>query len=436
MTGREAALAALERCRRENAWAGAVLDGMIRGGKLSERESALASQLCLGVLQNHSLLDFYIRQVYPGKLQPKLLDILRLGVFQILFMDRIPDRAAVSESVALSRSMGFERASGLVNAVLRRVSENKSDLPAVPGVGTAAYLSVRYSHPEWLVRRLIDRNGYDLTERFLAANNEPSPLELQLNTLRCRKEDYLRALARAGIPCEAPAFPSDCVSVPGGRVSELPGFEDGLFYVQDRAAATAVEIAAPAPGMRVLDVCAAPGGKSFAAAIRMRNEGSVLSRDIHENKLKRLRSGAERLGLSCIETAASDARSVDPALYGAFDLVMADVPCSGIGVIRKRPEIRYKSEGALARLPALQSEILAAASTCVKPGGTLLYSTCTVLREENENVVEAFLARHPAFTPADFTVEDRSSHGGMYTFWPQIDGTDGFFAAKMKRAEV
>lgn len=436
MTGREAALAALERCRREGAWAGAVLDGLIRDGQLSGREAALASQLCLGVLQNQELLDFYIRHYYSGKLQPKLADLLRLGAYQILFMDRIPDRAAVSESVAFSRQSGFSRASGLVNAVLRRLSENKNDLPAIPGEGTADYQSIRYSHPLWLVKRLIDQNSYEFTAAFLAKNNAPCPLELQINTLLCRKEDYLRALERAGIAFELPPFPPNGVWIDGGRVSELPGFEEGLFYIQDHAAAMAVEIAAPKPGMRVLDACAAPGGKTFAAAIRMNNEGTVLSRDIHEKKLARLKDGASRLGLSCIETAAADARTDAAALHGAFDLVMTDVPCSGMGVIRKRPEIRRKREADVVCLPAMQLEIINAASACVKPGGTLLYSTCTVLREENEDVVEAFLRDHPEFIPQDFTVDGRASHSGMYTFWPQIDGTDGFFAAKMKRVEA
>lgn len=435
MTGREAALTVLERCRREEAWAGAVLDGLISDGKLSAREASLASQLSLGVLQNDCLLDFYIRSYYSGKLQPKLADILKIGAYQILFMDKIPDRAAVNEGVALSKKTGLAHASGLVNAVLRRFSENKDQLPSIPGEGTAAYLCIRFSHPLWLVQRLIDQRGYDFTEAFLPCNNKKSPLELQINTLRCEKADYLRALSRAEIPFETPAFPENCVSLPGGRVSELPGYEEGLFYVQDRAAAMAVEIALPLPGMQVLDTCAAPGGKSFAAAIRMKNKGLILSRDIHAKKLRRIESGAERLGLTCIKTGAGDARCDEPALHGAFDLVMTDVPCSGIGVIRKRPEIRNKPEAEIARLPEIQKEILSTASAYVKPGGTLLYSTCTVLREENEGVVEAFLSMHPKYKLQSFSVGGKDTCSGMYTFWPQIDGTDGFFAAKIKRIE-
>lgn len=435
MTGRAAALTALERCRREGAWANAVLDAMAQDGRLDQRETGLAYQLCLGVLQNQTYLDCYIDRFSTGKLQPKLRDILRLGAYQILFMDKIPDRAAVSESVLLSRQTGFHRASGLVNAVLRRISENKQELPALPKEGTTDYLSIRYSHPQWLVRRLVDRYGYEFTEAFLAANNTVCPTDLQINTLRCSRESYVRALERAEIEYAVPPFPDDCVSVFGGRIRELPGFEEGLFFVQDRAAAMAVQIASPLPGMEVLDACAAPGGKSLAAAIRMKGEGSVLSRDIHENKLSRLRSSAERLGLRCIRTGAADARADDPQCRKRFDLVIADLPCSGLGVIRKRPEIRYKKEEEIAFLPGLQREILDNLSAFVKPGGTLLYSTCTVLPEENDELVKAFLHDHSEFSPVDFTVDGRASAGGCYTFWPQIDGSDGFFAAKMKRTE-
>ena len=436
MTGREAALAALTKCRRDQAWASPALDALIREGALDRREAALASQLTLGVLQNTDFLDYYIDLFCSSKLQPKLRDILRLGAYQILFAERIPVHAAVSESVTLSRAEGFSRASGMVNAVLRRLAEKRDALPPIPGEGTAEWLSIRYSHPLWLVKKLLEQHDYAFTEGFLSCNNAVSPLDIQINTLRCTAEEYRRALERKEIACEIPAFPPDCLSLSGERVSELPGFEEGLFYVQDRAARMAVEIAGVEPGMKILDACAAPGGKSFAAAIRMKNEGRVLARDIHPNKLRRVQSGAERLGLSCIETAAADARTDDPALHGSFDLVIADLPCSGLGVIRKKPEIRIKKEEEIAALPALQREILNNLAAFVRPGGVLLYTTCTVLKEENEGVAEAFLRDHPEYRPVDFTVGERGSSNGCYTFWPQVDGTDGFFAAKLQRSEA
>ena len=435
---RRAALEALERCRREGAWSAACLDAVQKKYALERRDAALTARLCLGVLQNSAYCDYYIG-LYSARrtdsLQPRLLDVLRLGTYQLLFLDKIPARAAVNECVALCRSAGMERASGLVNAVLRRIAENREQLPEIPGEGTADWLSRRYSHPLWLVERLLREHEYAFTEAFLKANNEVPGLTIQVNTRKVPAEDYERALSRARIAFrEWPELPG-CLELEGGAVTALPGYEEGLFYVQDRAARCAVEAAGAASGMRVLDACAAPGGKSFAAAIAMGDEGSILSCDIHEKKLRLIESGAERLGLRSIRTQACDAREVLPASHKAFDLVIADVPCSGLGVIRKRPEIREKKESEIAGLPAVQIEILQALSACVKRGGTLLYSTCTVLQAENEEIIEDFLSRNPDFTPEDFRIGPVRSQSGCYTFWPHIDGTDGFFAAKLKRKE-
>ena len=435
---RLAALEALERCRRDGAWSGAVLDGIIKKYGLDHRDSALAARLCLGVLQNTSYCDFYIDRYCstPGnKIQIKLRDLLRLGVYQILFLDKIPARAAVNESVSLCRPMGMDRASGLVNAVLRRVAENRDALPPIPGEGTAAYLSIRYSHPLWLIERLLKEQDYSFVEAFLAANNEPQKLTIQVNTHKVSVEEYTRALARAEIAFQTWEGLSGCLTLEGGQVTALPGFEEGLFYVQDRAARCAVAAANARPGMRVLDTCAAPGGKSFAAALAMQDEGEILSCDIHEKKLRLIENGAQRLGLNSIHTRAGDARGDVGAFHERFDLVLTDVPCSGLGVIGKRPEIRNKSERDIAGLPKIQRDILQTASTYVKHGGSLLYSTCTILREENQDVVTSFLKANPGFEPENFEIGSICSRDGMYTFWPHVDGTDGFFAAKLRRKE-
>ena len=216
-------------------------------------------------------------------------------------------------------------------------------------------------------------------------------------------------------------------------MAELPGFDEGLFYVQDRAARMAIEIAAPVPGMTVLDACAAPGGKSYAAAIAMEGRGEILACDIHEKKLRLISSGAERLGIDIIDTCARDARQADEKLTGAFELVIADVPCSGFGVIGKKPEIRSKSREAFKELPRIQGDILNNLAGFVKPGGTLLYSTCTIFEEENQNVVREFLSHREDFSLRAFSAAGIDSPDGMYTFWPNVDGTDGFFAAKLVR---
>ena len=429
---RLAALETLIRCRRDGSWSGAAIDASVRRYGLDRRDAALASRLCLGVLQNEALCDFYIGCFCTNKLETAVRDILRLGIYQLLFMDRIPVRAAVGETVELCREKGLSRASGLVNAVLRRIAEQRDSLPEIPDAGTADYLSIRYSHPKWLCELLMCEKGYAFTEAFLARNNEPPKLCLQVNTLKISAEDYIRSLEAAEIPCRT-CTPDGCIELEKGIAAELPGYTEGYFYVQDRAARMAAEIAAPEPGMRVLDACSCPGGKSFAAAVRMQNRGSIVSCDIHEKKLQVLARGASRLGAEIIETRAMDARVFDPAYTESFDLVIADVPCSGLGVIAKKPEIRAKDPESIAGLPAIQFSILENLSRYVKPGGMLLYSTCTILRAENEEPVLRFLDTRSDFHPEAFSVCDLQSETGMYTFWPHVDGTDGFFVAKLRR---
>lgn len=438
MRAREAALDALEKCRRDGAWSGAAIDSVIKKAGLDSRESALAARLCLGVMQNDVLCDYYIDAFCSqksAKLEPKLRDILRLGVYQLTMLDKIPPRAAVNETVALCRYAHLSRATGLVNAVLRRVGDARDNLPEIKNPGTAEHLSTKFSHPIWLTSRLIDERGYAFAEAFLRECNTPPTLDIQVNTLKITVSDYCRMLDEADIAYKLRAFPAGSIELGGGAVTALPGFDDGLFYVQDRAARLAVEIAAPERGMRVLDACSAPGGKSFSAAVRMENEGSILACDIHEKKLALINRGAERLGIDIITTRARDARERDAALTAAFDLVIADVPCSGIGVIRKKPEIRRKRAEEIANLPAIQLDILNSLADTVKPGGALVYSTCTVLRAENEAVVAAFLASRGDFALEPFALGEELVESGMRTFWPNTDGTDGFFAARLKRKE-
>ena len=430
---RYAALIVLEKCRRVGAWSDAVLGNVMDAEGLDGRDRALAVRLCYGVLQDRMLLDHVIGQCSSlpiKKIEPKVLDILRLSTYQLLRMDRIPPAAAVDSAVSLSRRLGYARASGFVNAVLRRISEGAY---SVPDGDSPMDISIRYSHPLWLTERLIDLFGREETETFFRCNNEAVPVTVQTNTLKTDTKTLLSALKAQGIDAKTHPFVPDCILLQTASVQTIPEFRRGEFYVQDAAAKLAILAAGPQRGMRILDACAAPGGKSFAAAIAS-GGAEITACDLHEKKLQRIREGVKRLGLHGIGTLSMDARTPCPEFAERFDLVIADVPCSGLGVIRKKPDIRYKDPAALAALPQVQLAILRNVSSYVKPGGTLLYSTCTILPEENDEICTAFLKDHPQFAVEDFTLPDGSgSSGGMLQLWPQRHGTDGFFIAKMKK---
>ena len=435
---RKAALRVLVNCRTNGAWADAALNVQIRRDGLSGADAALCSRIVYGVLQNQLLLDHYISAYCsqkPDHLQPPLLDILRIGAYQILFLDKIPDSAAVNESVELAKIFKRGQAAGLVNAVLRKISKNKDNLPEIPGQNPERTLSIRYSHPRWLVKRLLPILGVEETEKFLAANNDVAPMTVQVNPLKTSVEKLTAELTEAGVTVKPHAWVPDCLELSGtGGLTALRAFRDGDFMVQDPAARLVSLIADVKPGQRVLDVCAAPGGKSFSAAFAMGNQGSIQSCDLHENKLKRVRESAERLGITCIEAAPADGRVFKPEWENAFDVVLVDAPCSGLGIIRKKPDTRYKKADELFALPVIQTAILENAARYVAPGGTLVYSTCTILPEENEQVSDAFLAEHPEFSRESFTLpEPVGKTDGRLTLWPQRHDTDGFYICRMTR---
>lgn len=432
---RKAALTALEKCRRAGAWPDAVLGSAMDAERLDARDRGLAATLCYGVQQNRMLLDDVVgrHSTLPlAKVEPKVMDILRLSAFQLLFLRKIPASAAVNEGVKLCRDLGFGRANGYVNAVLRRIAAHP-ELPEIKGTA-AERLSIRYSHPRWLVEYLLGRVGETETQSFLQGNNLPVPVTLQVNTLKTTCAALEEMLEGDGVEIERHLFLPDCLTAHApGDLTRTAAFRDGLFYIQDAAAKFDVVAAEPKPGQKVLDVCAAPGGKSFAAAILSGGKAEITACDIHENKLKRIRESAERLGLN-ITAFAADAGKNRAEWNRKFDLVIADTPCSGLGVIRKKPDIRYKDPADFAGLPEVQSRILNNVSSYVRPGGTLLYSTCTIRSEENEAVVRRFLAENSAFAPAEFSSPWRDeSAGGMLQLWPQRHGTDGFFIAKLRR---
>lgn len=432
MTARTTALSALIACRKTNAWIDGVLKEYLRRDQLDARDAALASRLCYGVVQNRMLLDDAIQFCLHGKLgalQPIILDILRIGAYQILMMDKIPVSAAVNEAVEQGKKYANPRAAGLINGVLRTLAREKDTLPQ------PTELSIRYSHSEELVALLRESVGDALLEPLLRANNESPPTAVQVNTLCTTTLELCEELKTFGVETAIHPWLPDCLLLSGsGNLPMIPAFSSGKFYVQDPAARLCTIAAELVPGMRVLDACAAPGGKSFAAAIAMGDRGKIFACDIHAHKIALLEHGAKRLKLTSIEPVLQDGRTYRADFAGQMDVVLCDVPCSGLGVIRKKPDIRNQNFEQAARLPEIQAELLRNLAEYVRPGGVLLYSTCTVLRRENEDVVQEFLAEHPDFSAEAMRLPVPGGENyGMLTLLPCIHDTDGFFLCRMRK---
>ena len=435
MDARETALCALIACRKEGAWSNGALKSLISREKLDRREAALATRLCYGVVQNRLLLDFYLRQLLTLRikaLHPVVHDVLQLGLYQIFLMDKIPPNAAVNESVALAKKYckSNPSAAGLVNAVLRNALRNAHTLNK-PNSWVE-----KYSHPQPLVDMLADYVGKNRMENMLIANNAAPDTVIQVNTLAITAQQLQQQLLDDGINVREHAWMPDCLVLSNtGNLEHINAFEQGLFYVQDAAAKLSVMCARLTGAQRVLDCCAAPGGKSFAAAIAMQGHGSIISCDIHAHKVSLIENGAGRLGISSITAMQHDASVCNREWLGKMDTVIADVPCSGYGIIRKKPDIRYKDPETMRRLEPLQLQILRNQSQYVKPGGVLMYSTCTLVRGENEGVVESFLQNDSQFylealqLPAVFP----KNESGMLTLVPGEYDTDGFFICRLRR---
>ena len=443
MDAREAAMLALNACQRQGGWSDGALKKQLSAAELSGRDAALATQLCFGVLQNQMLLDFYLDKfsnIPLKRMEGKVVQTLRLGAYQMLFLTRIPHSAAVNSAVALVKAhCKNPRAAGMVNGILRSMERSLQNMPVIPQGDPVAYLSTLYSHPEWLVKEFILSLGEEETAQLLAADNSQPPTAVMVNTTRTTAEALKAMLEADHVETEPHPWLENCLLLSRtGDLERMEAFQQGLFYVQDPASRLSVLAAGAKPGMRVLDCCAAPGGKSFAAAIAMENQGEIVSCDLHPHKKKLIQAGADRLGLTIITPKTADGKVFRPEWESAFDLVLVDAPCSGLGVIRKKPDIRYKDPAPLADLPAVQLDILRNAARYVKPGGTLMYSTCTLLYRENGEVVETFLAENKAYKAETFTLPGPVGlvQSGSVTLWPHRHGTDGFFISKMRREEA
>ena len=437
MNVRELTLSLLGDCEANGKYVNLSLSSR-RTDKLSAEERSFLTVLLYTVAERKITYDYYITAISGrslDKIDPTTLNILRIGMCQIVDIASVPDHAAVNETVSLARNPG-ERS--FVNGVLRQAVRLKEqgDLPLPKREKKVSrYLSVAYSFPNWTVKHFISLYGEEATEKLLDRFNNARYTDLTVNLTKTDRDSLARLLEGAGYTVE----PSVCTSLSirlAGSVNPrlLPGFDDGLFFVQDCACAISTEALGIREGDRIIDVCACPGGKSFAAAIVSR--GEVYSFDVHESKLSLIEEGARRLGLDGITVGECDATSPREELFGLFDKVICDVPCSGLGVLGKKPDIRHRDNQSLQNLPQLQYDILSASVKYLKDDGVILYSTCTLNPDENERVVERFLADHTGFARVDFAVGDIKSERGMLTLTPHIHGTDGFFIAKIRKGKI
>lgn len=437
MNARELALNACARLRREGDQSFEKnLELLRREGVQDPRERDLAERIYIGSFQNRDYLQAVLAPYVRGKQHPLLKDILLTGAYQLLFLDRVPASAAVNEAVNLCRKRLNAGAASTANAILRRVSTLTGEtVPLDAPEESAAYLACLYSHPLWLVEELLGRIGYDRTRRFLELDNTPSGVTVQWNTLPGRptgpSPDFGEEVRR---------YPGveDCFTVSTLTKALREQMEAGNCFVQDLSARLAVLAADPQPGETVLDPCAAPGGKTFSAILAMKGEGRVIAGDFSSGRLGRMEENLRRLGMEKLV----ELRNRDAAQTGAYedilaDRVFVDAPCSGFGTIRKKPEIRYKKREDLRTLPELQLRILKESAKRVRPGGLLLYSTCTIFREENEEVVARFLREESAFRPEAFSLPEPfgTAREGMMTIWPDQAESDGFFIARLRKSD-
>ncbi len=433
MGARETALNVLIACRTEDGWSNGVLKDYISRDHLDRRDAALATRLSYGVLQNRLKLDFYLQQLLTGKLKdlhPAVRDILHLGLYQLRELDKVPSSAAVNESVELAKKYCKKQryAPGLVNAVLRKAAAANLTEPA-------GWQEI-YSHPQLLIDLLKSYVPKGQMEPMLRANNAAPDTVAQVNTLKMTTQELARRLEGEGVTTRPHDWMPDCLILQNpGNLEQLPAFREGLLYIQDAAAKLSVLCAELPRNAKVLDCCAAPGGKSFAAAIAMGGTGSITACDVYPHKAKLIEGGAQRLGLSNLTARCLDATCHVSEWEGQMDAVIADVPCSGLGIIRKKPDIRYKNLQEMAALPALQLQILRNVATYVRPGGLLLYSTCTLVHAENEALVARFLEACPDFCLEPLPLPDvfPRNETGMLALIPGQYDTDGFFIARLRR---
>ncbi|ABL00836.1 16S rRNA (cytosine(967)-C(5))-methyltransferase RsmB [Pelobacter propionicus] len=438
---RQSACSVLLRIQREGCYADQLMDRELESGGLTGPDRGLFAELVFGALRRQGTLDHILSSLLTqplSRLEPQALILLRVGLYQLVYLDRIPESAAVNESVNLAKKT-LPRASGLVNAVLRNYLRRGDDIPFPdPLAMPAESIAARHSHPLWLVRQWIDQLGVEEAEALAEASSRQAPLALRANTLAISRDDLLVKFSTNGIQATPCRFSPHGILVEGRhQITSLPGFHEGLFAVQDEASQMAGLLLDPRPGERILDACAAPGGKATHLAQLMNDRGELLAMDVSGVKLPLIQESAHRLGISIIRTRRADLLNSAAFPVDSFDRVLLDAPCSGLGVIRRNPEAKWRLRPEdLTRLAETQRRMFANAVRMLKPGGRLVYSTCSTSREENEAVLHAFLSRQDGVILEDLNQvypcwSELFTREGMLRSWPHCHGMDGFFAARL-----
>jgi 16S rRNA (cytosine967-C5)-methyltransferase len=448
---RELALEVLRRVEEQGAYSGLALHGMLTEAELSRPDKALATELVYGTIQRLNTIDQVLSSKvkgWPRKVEPWVRCLLRLSYYQLRWLERVPAHAAVDEAVRIAKKRGHAGIAGLVNGVLRGLLREGVTPPLPADLPVAERISLTHSHPRWLVERWIAAYGEQTAETLCAADNEPPHASVRVNRLRTDRAALLADMAEAGLDVSPSPLSTDAiVATRAGSLADTPWYRNGLLTVQDESSMLVAAVADPKPGMSVLDCCAAPGGKSTHLAEIMQNRGRVIANDVHPHKRALIDKQKERLGLDIVQTMTSDALELTDLLPpDSMDVVLLDAPCSGFGVIRRKPEIKWnKTPADIAGLSELQHQLLRAASALVKPGGVLVYSTCTITPEENGESIRAFLADHPHFSLdpewPDEVLEPLRERNiipepfpGMVQLLPHHFGSDGFFIARLRRA--
>ena len=419
---RKLAASILTKIEKDSAYSNIALASAFKENEVSAEEKKFTSALVYGVLDRKITLDYVLSRFMKTpikKTAPFTLSVLRTAIYQIMFMDKIPESAAVNEAVKLIKKSKENRNAGFVNAVLRNVLREENLLPQGD---TPKDLSIIYSCPLWIVQSFVKDYGTSVATELLKESLKAPKVNIRVNNTRITSDELLKKLIDSGIDIENGDTENCLVFNKGTAVAENEFFRDGFYHVQDTASQKAALVLAPKKGERILDMCAAPGGKSFTMAEIMENSGEIISCDMYEHKLKLISDSAERLGLDIIKPTLNDATRFNPDL-GEFDAILCDVPCSGLGVIRRKPEIKYKPQEDFSQLEKIQQDILCCAVKYLKKGGRILYSTCTLRKGENEENVAKFLSSH-----SEFKIEYE------HTFMPHTDNTDGFYCALLVKS--